>query len=70
MLTGNQSTHAAIEAICAQVFSYMSKPLDLNYFEHIVALALSGSRPTLGGSTALSVRATGVPHLDPQSASR
>jgi hypothetical protein len=48
----------------------MSKPLDLNYFEHIVALALSGSRPTLGGSTALSVRATGVPHLDPQSASR
>ena len=70
MLTGNQSTHAAIEAICAQVFSYMSKPLDLHYFEHIVALALSSPRPTVGGSTAPSVRATGVTHLDPQSASR
>jgi DNA-binding response OmpR family regulator len=70
MLTGNQSTSAAIDAISAQVFSYMSKPLELHYFEHIVALALSSPRPTVGGSTVLSVRATGVPHLDPQSASR
>ncbi len=66
MPTGNQTTRAAIDAVSAEVFSYMSKPFELTYLEHIVALALSSPRPTVVSSTGLSVRPAGVTHLDPQ----
>lgn len=40
MVTGNQSAKAAADAISANVFAYIPKPLDLAHLDHIVALAL------------------------------
>ena len=41
MVTGNESTHVAGEAIKAGAFSYLPKPVKLRYLDHLVAAALA-----------------------------
>ena len=41
MVTGNESTHVAGEAITDGAFSYLPKPVKLRYLDHLVAAALA-----------------------------
>jgi len=45
MLTGNQDTKAAAEALKHGVFAYVPKPVAMAHLEHLVALALSSVPP-------------------------
>jgi DNA-binding NtrC family response regulator len=42
MLTGNDDTAIAAEAITLGAFSYVPKPFDFGYLDHLVAVALGG----------------------------
>ena len=41
IVTGEQTTHEAVEVLKAGVFAYIPTPCDFPRFEHLVALALS-----------------------------
>jgi len=45
MLTGNDDTRTAADALASGIFAYIPKPFDLQHLEHLVSLALS-SRST------------------------
>ena len=51
IVTGEQTTHEAVEVLNAGVFAYVPTPCDFPRFEHLVALALSSARPSAGGET-------------------
>jgi CheY-like chemotaxis protein len=48
MVTSNQDTEAAAEALRAGVFAYVPKPFDFPRLDHLVALALSTVPPDAG----------------------
>src|SRR3989442_1706144 len=41
MLTGNDDTRSAADALACGIFAYVPKPFDLQHLEHLVSLALS-----------------------------
>ena len=41
MLTGNDDTRSAADALAYGIFAYIPKPFDLQHLEHLVSLALS-----------------------------
>ena len=45
MLTGNDDTRTAADALAGGIFAYIPKPFDLQHLEHLVSLAVS-SRST------------------------
>jgi len=45
MLTGNDDTRTAADALASGIFAYIPKPFDLQHLEHLVSLAVS-SRST------------------------
>jgi len=45
MLTGNDNTRSAADALASGIFAYIPKPFDLQHLEHLVSLAVS-SRST------------------------
>lgn len=45
MLTGNEDTRTAANALASGIFAYIPKPFDLQQLEHLVSLAIS-SHPT------------------------
>ena len=47
MLTGNDDTRTAADALASGIFAYIPKPFDLQHLEHLVSLAVS-SRSTAG----------------------
>lgn len=44
MLTGNDNTRSAADALASGIFAYIPKPFDLQHLEHLVSLAVSSSR--------------------------
>ena len=44
MLTGNDDTRTAADALSSGIFAYIPKPFDLQHLEHLVSLAVT-SRP-------------------------
>jgi DNA-binding response OmpR family regulator len=52
MLTANQDSKAAAEAIGAGVVAYVPKPFDFMELEHLVALALARPNRAPGGTAA------------------
>jgi DNA-binding NtrC family response regulator len=45
MLTGNDDTRTAADALASGIFAYIPKPFDLQHLEHLVSLALSSRSP-------------------------
>ncbi len=41
MLTGNDDTRTAADALASGIFAYIPKPFDLQHLEHLVSLAVS-----------------------------
>jgi DNA-binding NtrC family response regulator len=41
MLTGNDNTRSAADALASGIFAYIPKPFDLQHLEHLVSLAVS-----------------------------
>jgi len=44
MLTGNENSQTAADALSSGIFAYIPKPFDLQHLEHLVSLAVT-SRP-------------------------
>jgi len=53
MLTGNDDTRTAADALASGIFAYIPKPFDLQHLEHLVSLAVSShstaTSPASGG---------------------
>jgi len=45
MLTGNDDTRTAADALASGIFAYIPKPFDLQHLEHLVSLAVSSRSP-------------------------
>jgi len=45
MLTGNDNTRSAADALASGIFAYIPKPFDLQHLEHLVSLAVSSRAP-------------------------
>ena len=45
MLTGNDNTRSAADALASGIFAYIPKPFDLQHLEHLVSLAVSSRSP-------------------------
>jgi len=45
MLTGNDNTRSAADALASGIFAYIPKPFDLQHLEHLVSLAISSRAP-------------------------
>jgi DNA-binding NtrC family response regulator len=41
MLTGNDNTRSAADALASGIFAYIPKPFELQHLEHLVSLAVS-----------------------------
>ena len=52
IVTGEQTTHEAVEVLKAGVFAYVPTPCDFPRFEHLVALALPSGHPSTGDEAA------------------
>lgn len=46
MLTGNDDTRTAADALASGIFAYIPKPFDLQHLEHLVSLAVSSHSTT------------------------
>ena len=45
MLTGNDDTRTAADALACGIFAYIPKPFELQHLEHLVSLAVSSRSP-------------------------
>ena len=45
MLTGNDDTRTAADALASGIFAYIPKPFELQHLEHLVSLAVSSRSP-------------------------
>jgi len=49
MLTGNDDTRTAADALASGIFAYIPKPFDIRHLDHLVALAVSVGSTRSGG---------------------
>lgn len=48
VITANEDTRAAAEALSGGIFAYIPKPFDIRHLDHLVALALGSGPPATG----------------------